>query len=138
MTSTIKTWQYRVKVNGIWEGAAMKLEIADLRLALHALEKQEPVGWFIDCTVGGKSVGDYQLAAREHWGDYETCVPLYSAPVAQPAEPLTDAEISKWWASENGLEDCEMCKIEDFFKVVRAIEAHHGIKASTNQPTPAA
>ena len=41
---------------------------------------------------------------------------------------LTDEEIRKWWASENGLEDCDMCKIDDFVKVVRAIEAAHGIK----------
>lgn len=36
---------------------------------------------------------------------------------------LTDEEIRKWWASENGLEDCDMCKIDDFVKVVRAIES---------------
>ena len=36
---------------------------------------------------------------------------------------LTDEEIRKWWSSENGLEDCVMCKIDDFEKVVRAIEA---------------
>ena len=36
---------------------------------------------------------------------------------------LTDEEIKKWWASENGLEDCDMCKIDDFVMVARAIEA---------------
>jgi hypothetical protein len=36
---------------------------------------------------------------------------------------LTDEEIRKWWASENGLEDCDMCKIDDFIMVARAIEA---------------
>ena len=36
---------------------------------------------------------------------------------------LTDEEIKKWWASENGLEDCDMCKIDDFILVARAIEA---------------
>ena len=35
---------------------------------------------------------------------------------------LTDKEIRKWWASENGLEDCDMCKIDDFILVARAIE----------------
>jgi hypothetical protein len=38
-------------------------------------------------------------------------------------KPLTDEEIRKWWASENGLEDCDMCKIDDFILVARAIEA---------------
>lgn len=43
-------------------------------------------------------------------------------------KPLTGAEIHKWWASENGLEDCYMAKFDDFVQVVRAIEAAHGIK----------
>ena len=41
--------------------------------------------------------------------------------------PLTAKEISLWWASENGLEDCEMSRIEDFLQVVRAVEQRHGI-----------
>ena len=41
--------------------------------------------------------------------------------------PLTAKEISMWWASENGLEDCEMSRIEDFLQVVRAVEQRHGI-----------
>ena len=48
--------------------------------------------------------------------------------VAVPV-PLSGYEISKWWASENGLEDCDMCIHGDFEKVVRAIEAHHKIGA---------
>ncbi len=46
---------------------------------------------------------------------------------AEQAEPLTDAQIDDWWRSENGLEDCVMSKQLDFRKVVRAIEAAHGI-----------
>ena len=48
--------------------------------------------------------------------------------VAVPA-PMSGYEISKWWASENGLEDCDMCIHGDFEKVVRAVEAHHKIGA---------
>lgn len=36
---------------------------------------------------------------------------------------LTDDEIQKWWASENGFEDHRMCKLADFQQVARAVEA---------------
>ena len=48
--------------------------------------------------------------------------------VAAPV-PMSGHEISKWWGSENGLEDCDMCIHGDFEKVVRAVEAHYGIEA---------
>ena len=63
---------------------------------------------------------EFRVIARavlEKWG---------SQPVA--CEPLTTSQIREWWASENGLEDCEMCKLEDFLLVVRAVEEKHGIK----------
>lgn len=44
--------------------------------------------------------------------------------------PMTEAEIRSWWESENGLEDCDMCKLADFEKVIRAIEKRHGIKVN--------
>ena len=50
---------------------------------------------------------------------------LYTSP--QPAQRtwvgLTTKEIREWWASENGLEDCLMAKLDDFEQVARAIEA---------------
>ena len=45
----------------------------------------------------------------------------------RPAVPLTDEQIQIWWASENGLEDCNMAKLLDFTQVIRAIEAEHKI-----------
>ena len=42
---------------------------------------------------------------------------------AAPITSLTNAEIRGWWASENGLEDFDMSKVDDFAQVVRAIEA---------------
>ena len=48
------------------------------------------------------------------------------------AVPLTVSQIREWWASENGLEDCEMCKITDFLRVVRAVEEKHGIKGANH------
>lgn len=35
---------------------------------------------------------------------------------------MSEQQIRHWWASENGLEDCDMCKVDDFRKVVRAVE----------------
>jgi hypothetical protein len=60
---------------------------------------------------------------------------LYTHPAQQVAapdekrEPLSGYEITKWLASENGLEDCDMCIHGDFEKVVRAVEARHDIGA---------
>lgn len=48
-------------------------------------------------------------------------------------QPLTDAQIQAWWASENGLEDADMCKLNDFRQVVRAVEAKHGIRSAAYQ-----
>lgn len=50
----------------------------------------------------------------------------YGQPEAVRAA-LTDAEIRKWWARDNGLEDCDLAKLDDFVQVVRAVEAAHGI-----------
>jgi hypothetical protein len=49
--------------------------------------------------------------------------------VVQPG--LTSQEIREMWASENGLEDCLMCKLDDFEKVVRAIESALAAKTAT-------
>ena len=53
-------------------------------------------------------------------------LPLYTTPPQR--KPLTNAEIRKWWASENGFEDCNMAKLDDFEQVIRAVEGKHGIK----------
>ncbi len=50
------------------------------------------------------------------------------APQPVAREPLTDEDLRKWWASGNGLEDCDMCKLADFTTVVRAVEEMHRIK----------
>ena len=47
---------------------------------------------------------------------------LYISALVQPA-PLTDADIHKMWASENGLEDCDMCYLYDFKKAALYFEA---------------
>jgi hypothetical protein len=47
--------------------------------------------------------------------------------VSEPtAAQLTDEQIRRWWASDNGLEDMDMCKLDDFRDVVRAVERKLG------------
>lgn len=41
--------------------------------------------------------------------------------------PLTDDQVWFLWASENGIEDCDMCKLDDFKQVFRYVEKAHGI-----------
>jgi len=43
-------------------------------------------------------------------------------------KPLTYGQIRDLWARDNGLEDCHLCKIDDFIAAVRFVEAAHGIK----------
>ena len=53
---------------------------------------------------------------------------------AQPSSPaptgeaLSEEQILAWWKSDNGLEDCNLCKLADFRAAVRAVEKKHGIK----------
>lgn len=70
--------------------AAIGGERDTLSAELAAIRAQEPVGWFVDVTVHGKSVGNFQLAAREHWGDYSVCVPLYASPADKDAGLVAD------------------------------------------------
>jgi hypothetical protein len=49
-----------------------------------------------------------------------------ASPPAAPV-PLTLAKILAMWGSENGLEDCDLCKFDDFVQVVRFIESASGI-----------
>ena len=51
---------------------------------------------------------------------------VYASPPAAPV-PLTLAKIRAMWGSENGLEDCDLCKFDDFVQVVRFIESASGI-----------
>lgn len=51
---------------------------------------------------------------------------LSAAPPTPEREPLTDEQIIQWWASENGLEDCDMAVREDFVSVVHAVQARLG------------
>lgn len=68
-----------------------------------------------------EGMGSVQSPAQPYSG----CSTAHVDPFVQaPAQPLTAQKIREWWASENGLEDMDMCKLDDFETVVRAIEAH--------------
>lgn len=47
---------------------------------------------------------------------------------------LTDDEIHKWWASENGMEDADMAKLNDFREVTRKVEAAVLAKLAAQEP----
>jgi hypothetical protein len=56
----IKTWQHRVKVNGEWEGDAMKLEIGELRAEIARLNAQRPkegIPVSLWCNIHGATIG---------------------------------------------------------------------------------
>ena len=54
---------------------------------------QEPVAWFIDVTTDGLSTQDYQVAAKEYWGNLSICFPLYNTPPKRPWVGLTDEDV---------------------------------------------
>ncbi len=58
---------------------------------------------------------------------------LASSPTQPRPQPLTDEQITRWWSSENGLEDMVMCKLHDFTTMVRAVESRLCITAQ--EPT---
>lgn len=45
-------------------------------------------------------------------------------PQVEPTEQvrMSEADIRRWWGSDSGLEDMDLCKFDDFLKVVRAVE----------------
>jgi hypothetical protein len=84
----IKTWQERQSETGIGSVEAKDDEIRDLRQAIEAAEKQEPVAWMRPSGEG------YDSAFRDHstviactgnpWTGF---VPLYLHPTTVPAQP---------------------------------------------------
>jgi hypothetical protein len=101
---------------------------AELRKAIEALAQPageaEPVAIYrgrciIDCGEHGHH--DIEMLKLIPAGSK-----LYTTP--QQSQPLTDERIHKAWSSENGLEDCDMCKLHEFTMVIRFVEQLHNIK----------
>ena len=65
-----------------------------------ACQDAEPVGWFMDVTTDGKSTGDFQLAAKEYWGDRSVCTPLFTHPAKQVPEEITFEQIHERFMEE--------------------------------------
>jgi hypothetical protein len=75
---------------------------------------------------------EHDLLSTPLWAEFEKARNKFAASIATPPAappPLSVKQIHDWWASENGLEDCDMCKLEDFAKVVQAVEKAHNIGA---------
>lgn len=92
-----------------------------------------PQGWKM---VPVEPTHEMVIASRDvamAYQNYKAMLAAAPQPPQADASPqrqlMTDEEIRDWWASENGLEDCDMCKQDDFAKVVRAVEARQGIVA---------
>ena len=152
----IKPWQDRVKP-GAFTGVkmeAMLAEIAEHRAA--KVEQGKPVAWFIDVTTNGESTGDWQVAAREHWGDLSICKPLFTRPVRpMSGEPvlgtktwmeggvvmtqnLTASDIYKpvpmtedEFITAVEASGIEVDNVEAAFAIKRIVELFHGIKGAT-------
>jgi hypothetical protein len=89
--------------------------------------QQEPVAWgFQNSAITGSNrwmMLREEIPANDQYGG-ALWTPLYtSSPAQRTWVGLTTKEIREWWASENGLEDCLMAKLDDFEQVARAIEA---------------
>ena len=114
--------------------AMLLLDSASLAAEQQAAPKAAPPAfWHVMSKEHGEAFLHTAEGAEHSRQKGHTVTALYTAPTpptqAQAgAVPLTVSQIREWWASENGLEDCEMCKITDFLRVVRAVEEKHGIK----------
>ena len=86
---TIKTWQERAKADP-W-GSQLRLmqaEIDELRAALGAWEKQEPVAWIVTIELEGGAKSTFPAWSRDEDEDvgcgFGTPIPLYTKPKDKP------------------------------------------------------
>ena len=127
----IKPWKERCFTKHVFDKdttllmqiGAMCQEIDELLAALVKVEQGKPVAWFIDVTTNGESTGDWQVAAREHWGDLYICKPLFTHPV----RPMSDEE------REDAFSRLPNAKSGQFYYYlgIADAEAFHGIKGVT-------
>jgi hypothetical protein len=146
-------------VNGVWRGVAapqpvVNQQMTTVKESLTPQSAQPVAAW----TDGKGYVTTSQTIAEHHAANGEPMTPIAPPVAAQPMTddeyermttrgasawdgvdpqelrtglaPLTDDQIWFLWASENGLEDCNMCKYDDFKKVFRYVENACGIKGA--------
>ena len=117
--------QLRDTASGYWTENEIPIIEKLIELLAQPKQEQEPVVWmYQDKSTHEVKFQKHMRGFVDHGATYET--PLYTTPPQR--KPLTNAEIRKWWASENGFEDCNMAKLDDFEQVIRAVEGKHGIK----------
>lgn len=79
------------------------------------------------CPDGSHAKYVHPVIAEQAQGGLNAMLSTAPQPPQAEREPMTEAEIRAWWESENGLEDCDMCNLADFEKVIRAVESRYGV-----------
>ncbi len=100
---------------------------ADARKAAEALIRAAELDW--------PSTPRHRAAVLNAAADLRAAL-ASAAPAAQgdARHPLTEGQIRDWWRSDNGLEECDLCKFEDFAKVVHAVEARAAKEGAPDAP----
>lgn len=106
---------------------SLAAQVEALTAELAKVEQGEPAGWFIDVTTNGESTGDWQVAAREHWGDLSICKPLFTHPV----RPMSAEQIREMLESLYTSPKAAELAFDLDIPTIRAAEAFHGIKGAT-------
>jgi len=105
---------------GPWcDDSGAEYAIKTLKEALAKQEQGEPVAYIRVSNTGHVMA----CAVTSDFYALPEKTLLYTTPQQHTWVGLTDEEMRQWWWKENGLEDCDMCKIDDFTKVVREVEA---------------
>lgn len=110
--------------------ASPTTQAAPAAVAYRVLRKRHDGEWvkdgrgWCDGMPAHDLIGDIALRSERWKIEYAYAAAPTDAPHWRDAlRPLNEGQIWDWWRSETGLEDCDLCKFEDFAKVVRAVEA---------------
>jgi hypothetical protein len=104
-----------------WQDRALKAEA----LAQPEQVEQEPVAYVVyPCTFFKGSSRNPELTfTKPELSSGDLIVNLCISPPKREWVGLTDNQIKHWWYGENGLDNCDMRKLDEFTQVVRAVEA---------------
>lgn len=120
------------------ETVSLKERIAALTAQVEQAAQPVAERWHVGDSAFESWYDQYLLDAPVHQGAKQKARDAYAAGMGERAAtappkavPLTPERIHDLWASENGLEDCDMCKLTEFTTVVRFVEQLHGITPAT-------